>query len=390
MKTAVFTACCTAMLVLSAVHPSSAAPSDDFHNKWPWRPISSATITTLPFQGVHGCPGDPGAQYPYECVAAYDLVIADDHVQTAAAGQVTLLDNTWTTCAANGHYGNFVDIDGKRYGHLAVLAPSVAVGANLLQGDAVGTQGATGNVLPCDYPTDQRGKHLHWEFRSEVLPYSIDGTATSGIALGAAAASTNSVIGEYSTAGATLRQYYIDHGGWGAIGWTHQHCPGACTLNMFANLSWGRMQDFQHDPDAFGAQYATIHVANWDQTHAYRVDSIVWPAWAGGALGKDGHVHPLSMAVADAGSCPNGSIGTCLSFQQFHLGYVWVSNLLQVTQVFCPDLTADRLVDLNDAVAVLEQFGSNDPFTDVDGINGVDLTDATIVTTEFGDDCLPQ
>jgi hypothetical protein len=27
---------------------------------------------------------------------------------------------------------------------------------------------------------------------------------------------------------------------------------------MTANKSWGRMQDFQHDPDPLGAQYDTV------------------------------------------------------------------------------------------------------------------------------------
>jgi hypothetical protein len=68
------------------------------------------------------------------------------------------------------------------------------------------------------------------------------------------ASSSNSIIGEFSTAGATLRNYYINHGSWNTIGWTHAICPGVCTLDMTANKSWGRMQDFQHDPDPLGAQ----------------------------------------------------------------------------------------------------------------------------------------
>ena len=158
-------------------------------------------------------------------------------------------------CGADLHYGNFVDVDGKRYAHLKVLAPSVTMGTPLLQGDSVGTQGATGNVIPCNFPTDQSGKHLHWDFLGSSSTPPIDGGSGS---------SSNSVVGELSTAGATLRNYYINHGSWNSIGWTYKHCPGTCTLNMTANQTWGRMQDFQHDTAGFGGTFDTIHVPTWN------------------------------------------------------------------------------------------------------------------------------
>jgi hypothetical protein len=67
------TAFAIAVVALAVAIPSSvtAALSDQFHNKWPWLWTTSAVITTLPFQGVHGC--YPNGALPYECVDAYDL-----------------------------------------------------------------------------------------------------------------------------------------------------------------------------------------------------------------------------------------------------------------------------------------------------------------------------
>jgi murein DD-endopeptidase MepM/ murein hydrolase activator NlpD len=121
--------------------------ADDGHrNKWPWPPSTTAQITTLPFQGVHGC------QSGGECAAAYDLVVSNNVVVAGPEGSVTFLVNTFPPGQCNsipgGGYGNFVEAGGLRYGHLDLLAPSVTVGATLLQGDQVGTQGSTGHVDP--------------------------------------------------------------------------------------------------------------------------------------------------------------------------------------------------------------------------------------------------
>ena len=142
-----------------------------------------------------------------------------------------------------------------------------------------------GHVLPCEYPTDQRGAHLHWEFR---------GSSSVPVINGGSSASTNSVAGEFSASGSTLRAYYQSHGGWGNIGWTIDLANG---LNMFPNAKWGRMQDFQHHPDGFGGQNNTIHVPAWNPTQAYLVDSTFWAAWAGGAPNSLGALRRLDMAL---------------------------------------------------------------------------------------------
>ncbi len=253
MKRLAVMAACLAGLLVHGANPATAL-SASFHYKWPYRWDTSAVTTTYPYSGVHGC--QPGG----ECVAAYDLVIANNFVASSSAGTAFVSGGFLQgECRSNGGYGNFVDIDGVRYAHLDSFA--LANGASVLQGDQVGVQGSTGYVIPCP-----GGVHLHWEFRSGTVPTIDGGSATS----------SNSVIGEYSTAGATLRAYYQAHGGWNGIGWTYKHCPGTCTLDMTANRSWGRMQDFQHDPDGFGGTFDTLHVANANPSQAYLVDSVFW------------------------------------------------------------------------------------------------------------------
>jgi hypothetical protein len=352
-----------------------AALSSSFHYKWPYRWNTSAAITTLPFQGFHGC--YPNGAPAYECVAAYDLVVASGSVAAANEGTAFVQGGFLPgECRSDGHYGNFVDIDGVRYGHLDAFAGGVATGANLLQGDEVGVQGSTGNVLPCP-----GGVHLHWEFL---------GASSVPVINGGSSTSTNSAIGEYSASGATLRTYYRTHGSWNGIGWTYEHCPGTCTLDMTANKTWGRMQDFQHDPDGFGGTFDTIHVATWDQTHAYLVDSVFWQAWSAGGQDQNGVVHPIGMAKAERGACPPGSSAECLFYQPFHLGFVWMDSYTGRHAVFCPDLNGDRIVDLTDLTIEAGQYLEQPapPAVEVDGEDDlVDMTDLTIMAGEYLHDC---
>lgn len=225
-----------------------------------------------------------------------------------------------------------------KYGYLASIAPSVSYGTVLLQGDAIGTQGNTGNTLP-----PSCGVHLHWEFGGisygSPVP-TIDGGLPT---------SSNSLIGEYSTAGATLRTYYTTHGGWNSIGWTYKQCPGACTLDMTANKVWGRMQDFQHDPDLFGGTFDTILVSAWNTTQAYLVDSVFWQLWGLGGTVTGGGRRPISIPLQERGACPPGAAAGCISHQRFHLGYEWMNTMSGRESVFCPDLDLHDGVDLTDA-----------------------------------------
>lgn len=288
----------------------------------------------------------------------------------------------------SGGLGNFAHVvtpgaSDLLYGHM-VAGTVVPPGTQLLQGDQIGVQDATGHVDPCP----QSG-HLHFEWTG-TSPAYVDGTLVSGVVVGDHPTSNNSVIGEYSASGAALRTYYASHGGFNTIGWTHANCPGACTLNMFSNLTWGRMQDFQHDPDGFGQSLATIQVANWDTSHAYRADGLIWPAWALGAWDPARGVYqPLSMARQDSGSCPIGSTPSCVTYQRFHFGYVWVNTSGQAAAAFCPDIyplpDGDGTISATDADWAFSVFkyGPYDARADLNGDGVVSSTEPQIIFNQF-------
>jgi len=350
------------------------ADHDEYEYKWPWRPTTAGTITTYPYSGVHGC--YPNGEWPFECVAAYDVVISDLAVINAVYGDVEGVELTDGDCGPDEGFGTFVQVSGVVYAHLA--SASVSEGAIAFQGDQLGVQGGSGNVLPCP-----GGDHLHWG-------QSIPG---AGQIDGGSATSTNSLIGEFSASGATLRTYYKTHGAWNTIGWTHEHCPGTCTLNMTANKAWGRMQDFRHHPDGFGGEFNAIHVANWDQTQAHLVGSIFWAWWAAGGTDKLGILRPLGMALQERGSCPSGSTPLCISFQRFHLGYVWMDALTGRHGVFCPDVRppTDGYFSLIDVSWVLGKSGStSSPREDINGSGAVTLADASLMLAAQTDPCRPE
>ena len=368
---------------LVATFSTVGASSTDYKYKWPFDWQTSATFTTLPFQQEHGCYGIPATSPlpPYECVAAYDLVIGGGIVRSAHEGTVTVADSTVNTCRSDGGLGTQVWVDNIKYGHLASISGGIGFGTTLLQGDGIGVQGNTGNTLP---PTC--GIHLHWEFGG--IAY---GSPLPTIDAGSWGISSNSAIGEYSTPGLTLRTYYTSHGGWNSIGWTTKHCLGTCTLNMTNNLAWGRMQDFQHDPDGYGGTFNTIRVSSWDQTHAYLVDSVFWQAWAAGGPDVKGMVHPIGMAKGERGSCPPGFSQNCLWYQPFDLGFVWMDAFTGRGAVFCADTDGDRAVNTVDMAREAKRFGLPPlpPATlDLDGNNLVDTVDMAYVGHDFGHICI--
>ncbi len=379
MKKQIVAAILTLLFTAFVASVASAVPSDDYRYKWPWRHDTSLSyIGTYPFSGVHGC--YPDGEYPYECVAAYDLNIANSVVVASNEGDVTHITDTYAPndCGSGKSYGNYVDAGGVRYAHFNSIAPGLLGDSSLLQGDQVGVEGATGNVIPCP-----GGKHLHWQFLAGSVP-TIDADSWG--------VSTNSLIGEYSSAGLALRTYYINHGGWNSIGWTTKHCPGTCTLNMTANNHWGRMQDFRHDPDPmFGQEFATILVAKWDLTNdeAYRADSVFWPAWAGGAYDHVGTLRPLSMAQNEAGACPPGSNPACVSYQRFHLGYVWLASNGVASASFCSDVfplpKGDGAVRAQDAQWIYSLYRDHvyDWRGDINGDGFIASSEAQFVFAEY-------
>jgi hypothetical protein len=375
----------TVLVFLAIPSREVDADHDKFEFKWPWRPTSSATITTYPFSGVHGC--YPDGESPYECVAAYDLGIGDRAVVNAKYGAVNAVNVTDGACGSTLGFGTNVDVAGVIYAHLESVT-SIALHDVLLQGDQLGVQGESGNVLPCP-----GGEHLHW---GQTIPN------TPGVD-GGSGQSTNSVIGEFSTMGATLRDYYRTRpfGGWATVGWTHKHCPGTCTLNMTANLTWGRMQDFRIHPDFLGEQFQTVHVAAWDQTHAYLVDSFFWAAWAGGAntvSNPGGEKWPIGMARQERASCPAGSSPSCISFQKFHLGYVWMNSSAVRAAVYCIDIDSNGSTGFGDYVPLLgawnaqgppNQSSNWNPQADFDGNNTVGFVDLTRLNASWNAVCRP-
>jgi hypothetical protein len=154
---------------------------------------------------------------------------------------------------------------------------------------------------------------------------------------------------------------------------------------MTANLVWGRMQDFDHDPDIYGSHFATIHVANWDATHAYRVASLFWTPWAIGGLDKGGLRRPLSMARQESGSCPSGSTPSCVTYQRFHLGFTWLNSSGIADSAFCPDVfplpAGDGAVSASDAQWVYSFFVNHayDVRADIDGNGAITASDAQVV-----------
>jgi hypothetical protein len=85
--------------------PSSAPTvvlSESFHYKWPFLWNTSATITTYPFSGVHGCPRDA----THECVAAYDLVIGNGAVAAGSEGTASVQGGFEPNECGPAGYGN--------------------------------------------------------------------------------------------------------------------------------------------------------------------------------------------------------------------------------------------------------------------------------------------
>jgi hypothetical protein len=186
--------------------------------------------------------------------------------------------------------------------------------------------------------------------------------------------------------GRELRAYYASHGGWNSIGWTHNHGAG---LNMFANRSWGRIQDFRHHPDGYGGEFNTIAVSSWSPTQAYLVDSVFWQAWAQGDR-RFGSGRPIGQPVSGRGSCPSGYSSACLSFQKYHLGFVWMDVYTGRTAVFCPDLGDDKSVSILDLSVEASRFGQTPvpPRVDVDGIdNRITILDLSLMAQVYGQSC---
>lgn len=134
----------------------SIQPADEFW-RVPWNAGVSRIVSGYGYrEGTHS------GVYPYapEDRWALDFQATEgEFVVATQEGNVTLYDDTVSSCGPTLHYGEFVevtDIGGfvHRYAHLS----DVAVGyEHVLPGQIIGRAGSTGNVLPCP-----GGAHLHF------------------------------------------------------------------------------------------------------------------------------------------------------------------------------------------------------------------------------------
>ena len=81
-----------------------------------------------------------------------------------------------------------------------------------------------------------------------------------------------------------------------------------------------------------------------------------------------------------------GSSSACVSYQRFHLGYVWMDVFTGRQAKFCPDVRppVDGLVKLQDVLWVLDQIPTQDPRGNVNGDNVVTLADVVLVNGQVG------
>jgi hypothetical protein len=352
-------------LLYSSVTKADEPISERFRYKWPWLPATGYTITTLPYQENHCCGSTCNNGGPGSCTDAYDFVIADDGVTSSDQGPIAESVTDVSGCGPNLHYGNYVVVENEFhlydyviYAHLNTVAQTEGT---IYQGDPVGQQGETGNVIPCP-----GGKHLHFEF-TPARPGVIDDRATDFTTKNPSPPlkSTNSqaaAIWGYLTLFPSIRQFYMDRGGW-LWGWTHDvgrpglSWPQGLYVHNFR--TWGWEQTFAQEALWVGGIERGLYAPVWDQDSAQQITSMYWPFWNNGVL-VGSEWRSIGLPVAEVDYCPPGSRGDCAGYQLFHLGYIWNDWNGIVQPVWCPDLgvdawnkTKDGVADIRDVLAVL-------------------------------------
>jgi len=379
------------VLVMAAVPADVAhAQHDDYRYKWPWLSTTSVVVTGYPFTAHHTCADTdvpPDGVANGSCTNAFDFVVSSDLIHSSAEGAVTIAVENLSGCLNSGGaggLGNYVQVSVPSasptiYAHLQQNTVAPSVSSTIYQGDLIGNQGDTGNT---ENGSGGCGEHLHFEWTG-TRPAKVDGQATNLNPI--SPVSTNSPIGDYSAAGAAIRQYYTSHGGWAAMGWTQSLAFGN---GVFPIHIWGWGQDFRRHPDGFGGDDTTITVGKWNQNAAYLIDLQFWPDWAAGGRNGQGQLVPISLPLGARGPCPAGSAAGCVTSQRFHLGYIW-ANAFGIEAVFCPATNSTNSVGLADALQVLSAFGTADPWLEVNGFGENTLADTLAVLGVFGRSCLP-
>jgi hypothetical protein len=398
-----------AMAVLA--RPDDAAAShDSYQFKWPYPPGVSHPTTRHPFENGHG--------------NAWDVVIGDNSVLASAEGTIAAVTSQYdpNSCDAEdgGGFGNYVQVrtntaQGERTLTYAHLSTTRAVqGARLLQGDPIGVQGKTGHTRGSE-PPNNCGTHLHFQF-DPSRPSTIDGQSVTSDSVNAGN-STNLVVGNFSFPGAAIRRKYYNLGAvfpsWAVVGWTAD-VTGAqqgCGLGSYCRLQvhampdpleghWGAEQTFRVHPDASGFQDSSIQAGRWAVNDAHWVRP---PFYFAQRLSRPS----IGLAINDQiGRFPLvcEAALTCLTYQRFHVGYLWVSSVYGIVTRYCPDVAPfgflDYAVTAADIGAVANNFGLTDdrmlyePWSaawyDLDGDGAIAASDLLLVASGFGARCYPS
>ncbi|MEX1255540.1 MAG: M23 family metallopeptidase [Dehalococcoidia bacterium] len=396
-------------IALLALPDDAAASHESYQFKWPYRPGASHPTTRHPFENGHG--------------NAWDVVIGDNSVVASAEGTITAVTSQYdpNTCDAEdgGGFGNYVQVrtntsQGERtltYAHLS--STGATQDARVLQGDPLGVQGKTGHTRGSE-PPNNCGTHLHFQFNPS-RPASIDGQSVTSDSVDAGT-STNSVVGNFSFPGAAIRTRYYNLGAfypsWAVVGrtaditGTQQGCaPGSyCRLQVhevptLAQGHWGAEQTFRLHLDSSGFQDSSLQVGRWAVSDAYWVRPAFYFAQR---LSSPS----IGLALQDQiGQFPGvcAPALTCLVYQRFHLGYLWVSSVYGMVTRYCPDVapfgSLDYAVTAADMAAVVTHFGLTDErlayepwpdaWYDLDGDGAVALSDMLLMVIGFGEVCYP-
>jgi murein DD-endopeptidase MepM/ murein hydrolase activator NlpD len=391
------------------LHGDAAATHDDYRFKWPFQPGATHPTTRHPFENGHG--------------NAWDMVIGGNSVVASAEGTVTAATSQYdpNSCDAEdgGGFGNYVQVkvqtpEGEKtvtYAHLS--STGAVINSRVLQGDPIGIQGKTGHTRGGE-PPNNCGTHLHFQFNPS-RPSVIDGQNVTNNSVDVGS-STNTVAGNFSRPGAAIRAKYY---GLGAlytsrvvVGRTVDETGGqwGCAPASYCRLKvhalpdpmtghWGAEQTFRVHPDANGFQDNSIQVGRWAEDDAYWVRPPFYFA-------QRVSVPFIGLAIHDQigqfpGLCPVEQ--TCLTYQRFHLGYVWISSSYGIVSAFCPDIAPSGFLDYAvtsaDMAALVAKFGLiddralygpwSDAWYDLDGDGAIALNDMLLMVTGFGEVCYP-
>jgi len=390
---------------LSLLSQSTAqATHDDYRYKFPCVPADDCYVTQL----TH-----TGNAYDFDPQGSAGLGTIPAVSEGTFRGYVTVSEVC--TTSGLGKYAVIEDMHGRtlRYAHLSAFG-GMLEDERVLQGDMVGIEGNTGYTISC-------APHLHLE--------GIAGAVIEGNSIGLGLyRSTNSTAGAYSIPGYGIRQKYFDLGdpwtSWASVGWTADWTgnQGGCGSEAFCRLKvhhapdpllgrWGSTQTFRLHPGTAVEDDGALMVGRWaleSSTSAlantYRVRSPLFAAWVVYYQGATVGVPIAEQEGTGTTRCP--TYWNCLSYQRFHIGYIW-EQVGYPTSVFyavsCPDvaLPIDYAVRGGDISAVVAAYGQDEGTTppdvdwdqaryDMDNSGTIRGADISFVVQHYGPYCYPS